>query len=213
MVGRISLNGNKPKGKKKPKEAEKQLTVLVQPGKLSKFRPEYVRMAREVCILGATNPELAKVLGVNADTIHEWRIRYPDFEEATRVGKAEADERVTRALFHRAVGYQLQTERLFLIEEEREELDKNGAVIATITTKKVLHEPVIEHVQPDTTACIFWLKNRRPEQWREKATFEHTGASEGPITVENAREVLFDRVLSVAARLRETRVITQQESK
>jgi hypothetical protein len=69
------------------------------------------------------------------------------------LGKHEADERVTRSLFQRAVGYTASRDAHRVHQ---------GKAIAT---------ELIKHYPPDTTACIFWLKNRRPEEWREK--FEH----------------------------------------
>jgi hypothetical protein len=203
MVGRLSLNGKK-NGKANGKKANgggnggpPPETALVPRDAdivtIGKYDPKFIRIAQEVCRLGATYRELAMVLDVNVDTITEWRLKYPAFEAATRVGKDEADERVTHSLFQRAVGYYIETVKLFVIDGE------------------IKREPVREYVHADTTACIFWLKNRRPDQWREKQTLEHTGANEGPITIETARKIFLDRVFSVSGRVREVKTITKVE--
>jgi hypothetical protein len=65
-------------------------------------------------------------------------------------GKEEADKRVERSLCNRAISYSYDAEKIFC--------DKNG---------KVTRVPYVEHVPPDVTACIFWLKNRKPPEWRD----------------------------------------------
>jgi hypothetical protein len=103
--------------------------------------------------LGATDNELAEFFKTTARTINRWKVEYIEFSNALRVGKHEADERVTRSLFQRAVGY--------VVPETH----------VSVHQGKVLKTELMKHFPPDTTACIFWLKNRRPEEWREK--FEH----------------------------------------
>ena len=124
-----------------------------------KFKPEYVAIAKKACDLGATDMDLAEMFGVSLRTISYWRSGKPEFAEALRVGKDEADKRVEQALFNRAMGYSHEDTDIRVIE---------GQVVVT---------PFIKHYAPDTTACIFWLKNRKPNEWREKR--EPDGESEG----------------------------------
>ena len=133
-----------------PELPEGATVVDEPPGKYApKYSPQLVERARHVCQLGATSYELGKALGVCVQTIDNWRRKYPEFCEAVRVGKEEADERVKASLYHRAVGYTFQSEKVFQYQ--------GGIVRAEVT----------EHVPPDVTAGIFWLKNRMPEQWRD----------------------------------------------
>jgi hypothetical protein len=118
-----------------------------------KFRKAFIEQARVLTQLGATDAELADFFKVHTRTLHKWKLEFPDFANALRVGKHEADERVTRSLFQRAVGYTVPETHIAVHQ---------GNVIKT---------DLMKHFPPDTTACIFWLKNRRPEEWREK--FEH----------------------------------------
>lgn len=119
----------------------------------TKFRAKFIDQARVLTQLGATDNELAQFFKVNQRTIDRWKCEYADFANALRVGKHEADERVTRSLFQRAVGYTVPETHI------------------SVHQGQVLKTELLKHFPPDTTACIFWLKNRRPEEWREK--FEH----------------------------------------
>ncbi len=127
----------------------------------SKFRAKFVDQARVLTQLGATDNELAEFFKTTQRTINRWKVEHADFGNALRVGKHEADERVTRSLFQRAVGYTMAET---VVHFEKREL-KTGTKIVPH------HTEILKHFPPDTTACIFWLKNRRPEEWREK--FEH----------------------------------------
>ena len=121
-------------------------------GRPSSFKPEYVEQAKKLCQLGATDLDLADFFGVAEKTIRNWRAARPDFLEAMRLGKGEADQRVEKSLYHRAVGYSYDAVKIFC--------NKHG---------EVTEVPYREHVPPDTVACIFWLKNRQPEAWRDRA--------------------------------------------
>jgi hypothetical protein len=111
-----------------------------------------VEQAQKLCgILGATDRELAGFFNVALRTIANWQAQHPEFREALEHGKVVADNRVEKSLYHRAVGYTFDDVKIFY--------GKDG--VAKVGYRK--------HVPPDTIACIFWLKNRRPEQWREKS--------------------------------------------
>lgn len=119
-------------------------------GRPTDFRPEYVEEARKQCEEGATDVELADYFNVSVRTLYRWKNNFPEFCQALKSGKAPTDERVERSLFERAVGY------------ERDEVDirvVNGEIVQT---------PIRKFYPPDTTAAIFWLKNRRPDLWRDK---------------------------------------------
>lgn len=119
-------------------------------GRPTLFRDEFVEQVRKLTLLGATDREIADFFKVSENTIYRWAIEHEDFCEARKNGKEAADERVERSLFHRAIGYKHDAVKMF---------QAGGAVIS---------EPYVEHYPPDTTAAIFWLKNRRPKEWRDK---------------------------------------------
>lgn len=131
----------------------------------TKFEDQYIEQARKLCLLGATDQELADFFGVAVSTLYLWKLEHPAFSEALKSGKAEADDRVERSLFSRATGY------------EHDEVD------IRVVEGQIVQTPLRKFYPPDTTAGIFWLKNRRPEQWRDKREHELTGADGGPIQV------------------------------
>jgi hypothetical protein len=131
-------------------------------GRKSSFKPEFSEAARKLCELGATDVQLADFFHVSINTIGNWKSEHAEFLGALKQGKAEADERVTRSLYHRAVGYTFDSEKVQVL--------RDGTVVRV---------PIREHVAPDTTACIFWLKNREPEKWRDRV--EHTGKDGEPL--------------------------------
>lgn len=114
----------------------------------SKFKPEFINQAAVACKLGATDQDLAELFSVSRSTINLWKIEQPKFSDALKDAKEVADARVERALYQRALGYSHDEDDIRVVE---------GNIVVT---------PTIKHYPPDTTACIFWLKNRMPEQYR-----------------------------------------------
>lgn len=124
-------------------------------GRPSSYKPEYAGQAEKLCYLGATDMELADFFGVDVRTIHRWKADHPEFCHSLKTGKEALDERVERSLYHRAVGYTYDAEHF-----------SNYQGVVTVTPYKA-------HVPPDTTAGIFWLKNRRSKDWRDVQRHEH----------------------------------------
>lgn len=131
----------------------------------SKYQPEYAAQAKKLCDLGATDEDLADFFKVSIRTISNWKSEFPEFLQALKSGKDTADDRVERSLYQRAVGY------------------SHDAVHFSAFQGVVTETPYRNHCPPDVTAQIFWLKNRRPDQWRDKREQELTGKDGGPLTV------------------------------
>ena len=123
------------------------------------YHPDFNEQARALCDGGATDWDLAKHFNVSRATLYRWRDAYPAFRDTLKSAKAPADDRVERSLFERATGYSYEAVKI--------SVNSKGEVTQT---------PYIEHVPPDPTSMIFWLKNRRSAEWRDKAEVEHTGA-------------------------------------
>lgn len=120
-------------------------------GRPKTYRPEFVDKAHALAFAGATDREVGEYLGVSERTINNWKHEHPEFGEALTVGKSTADRRVEGSLYRRATGYTFDSEKIMQYEGQ------------------VIRAPIVEHVPPDTTAAIFWLKNRMPEIYREKS--------------------------------------------
>ena len=106
---------------------------------------------------GLTEEQIAHNMGISRKTLYEWKSKYSDICDTLKRGKEVVDIQVENALLKRALGYtykEVTREKVFNPETGKYEL---------MPTKEVTKEVV-----PDTTAQIFWLKNRRPEQWRDK---------------------------------------------
>lgn len=126
-------------------------------GRPSEYGPAYADQARKLCQLGATDVEIADFFEVNVRTIYRWKADHDDFCQALKAGKEVADERVERSLYMKAVGYTFDAVKIFPGTSE------TGPVYA----------PYREHVAPSDTAAIFWLKNRRSAEWRDKQDHDH----------------------------------------
>lgn len=127
-------------------------------GRPSSYRPEYAEQARKLCLLGATDADLARFFGVADATVDNWKQAHPDFLGSLKAGKEEADAKVAHSLYRRAIGYSHRAVKIF----------------ADPKTGAELQVPYLERYPPDTTAQIFWLKNRRPGEWRDKQQHEHS---------------------------------------
>lgn len=146
----------KPARRKKPKSTR---------GRPTKFLPEYIEQGRKIAMLGHTNEEMARFFEVGQTTFDRWLARYAEFRGAIKKGKDAADANMVESLYRRGMGY------------------SHAAVKIMAVDKCVEQVPYIEHYPPDTTACIFWLKNRQPKKWRDKVEQEVSGPEGGPIEV------------------------------
>jgi transposase-like protein len=130
--------------------------------------PEIEQMARD----GYRDVDICKTLGISAPTFYAWMQKYEEFAEATRKGKEVVDAEIENKLLDNARGYTVWEETQELISA----VDPlSGRVVQQMTTVK----RVLKHIKGDTTAQIFWLKNRRPNEWREKNHVEHSGGLNG----------------------------------
>lgn len=111
---------------------------------------------------GFTDEQIATKIGISKQTFYDWKKKYPDFSDSLKKGKEIVDIQVENALLKRALGYEYV--------EYSEECSEDG-----IKKKKT-----VKHVIPDTTAQIFWLKNRRADLWRDKRDLEMSGNINNP---------------------------------
>ena len=126
-------------------------------GRPTDYRPEYDEQAYKLSLLGMTDKMMADFFEVAESTIYLWKQKHESFSEALKKGKAIGDDEVAQTLYKRAFGYEYT-------EIKEVDSQKDGT----------RHEEVTKHIPGDTTAMIFWLKNRQPKLWRDKPEGEES---------------------------------------
>lgn len=130
------------------------------------------RQLEFLCRKGFIDRELGEFFGVTERTINNWK-KDEEFLSVLKEAKAEADGEVVRSLYERACGYSHPEERLMTVS-----LGGNAG-------SEVERHETVKHYPPDSTAIIFWLKNRQPENWQDKQELHHSG----DITVEKITKI------------------------
>lgn len=113
-----------------------------------------------------TDKEIYKKLGVSKATYHRYQEKYQDFRDSIKKGKAPVDFKAENCLLKRVEGYEFEETHV-----EYEAVKKGEKA----TPKKI--KKITKQMAPDVTACIFWLKNRKPKKWRDKQDVELSGIS------------------------------------
>lgn len=125
---------------------------MARTGRPPKKTKDKLNTAVRMAEFGFTDAQIAYCIDVDRTTVCNWKKENPDFFNSLKTAKAQADDKVEKSLFKRALG--------FSYTEVQKTVNAAGIITKETTIRK--------RVAPDTIACIFWLKNRRPEQWREK---------------------------------------------
>jgi len=134
-------------------------------GRPTDYNPDiHPSMALALAKKGCTNTEIAEGLNIATSTLYQWKNEHEEFSEVLKEGKSASDDMVEASLFKRATGQYVK---------EKKEID-DGHSVRIETTEKYI---------ADTTAMIFWLKNRRPKEWRDKRETELSGPDGEPLTI------------------------------
>lgn len=128
-------------------------------GRPTLYKAAFAKQAKKLTELGATDQEIADFFEVDVRTIYRWKHDHDEFCQSLKVGKDVADSRVERSLYQRAIGYEQDEVKIFMPAQ----------------AEKPIYAPFRAKVAPDVTAAIFWLKNRRSQEWRDKQEVEHSG--------------------------------------
>ena len=124
--------------------------------------PEGLETLRGLARRGLSDEDIAKAINVNRSTIYAWKKSYPEISNALKEGKLVADLVVESALFKKATGFTVtDTKTTSFLDKETGELVEGKSEVTT------------KHVLPDTLAIMFWLKNRRPDLWKDKIVEEN----------------------------------------
>lgn len=152
----------KPKPNVQPKAVERKHPG----GRPTKYKSEYCEQVEKLCKLGATDKEIAEFFEVSEDTIHEWKHVHKEFSESLKAGKALADANIAERLYQKAMGFEHDSEEIKVVSDGQGE----GSSIVRVPVRKIY--------PPDTTAAIFWLKNRQKDKWRDKTEQDITSKGE-----------------------------------
>lgn len=134
-------------------------------GRPSRYRSEFAEQTYTLCAKGFLDSDLADFFKVSESTINNWKLAHPEFLESMKAGKDEFDVTVVEgALKHRATGY------------------SHPAVDIRVINGELVQTPITKHYPPDTSAAIFFLKNRNPGRWRDRQLLEHDVAEESPMS-------------------------------
>ena len=148
-------------------------------GRPTKYQEGYAEQVYKLCLLGATDKDLAGFFEVDESTVNNWKIDYPEFFESIKNGKEIADSNVAHRLYKKATGYERQEDKIFQFQ---------GSPVVV---------PTEVHYQPDTTAAIFWLKNRQPKLWRDTQNIELSGPNGGPIQLQSLNTLSYDDLMQL----------------
>lgn len=135
-------------------------------GRPTKYKKEFAEQARKLCLMGATDAELADFFEVEEKTINNWKKAHSEFLQSIKKGKQLADANVASKLYHRATGYAHPDSDIKVIDDE------------------IVITPLVKYYPPDTTAAIFWLKNRQKDKWRDKQEIQHSGDLDVDVTMD-----------------------------
>lgn len=127
------------------------------PGRDSKYQDDFADQAFKLCLLGATDSELADFFSVTETTINNWKKQYPAFFESMKAGKVRADAEVAHSLYRRATGEHVIVEKLVKKDNDYEKVELKMFVPGEVQAQRL------------------WLLNRSKANWRDKQEVEHSG--------------------------------------
>lgn len=142
------------------------MNISVAKGKYQKWlEPENLILLQGWARNGLTDEQIAKNMGISRSTLAEWKKKYSDISDTLKKGKDVVDIEVENALLKKALGYSYkETTKELSVDKETGE------------SKLIVTKEVTKHIAPDTTAGIFWLKNRRPDEWRDRVQEDNNAA-------------------------------------
>ena len=167
--------------------AETEIIERHPGGRPTEYKESYPDQVYKLCLLGATDKEIADFFGVSEQTLNTWKDKHKEFLESLMRGKMLADANVAKSLYHRALGYKhIET------------------ITATFQGKITDTMDVTKHYPPDTPAATLWLKNRQPTKWRDTQNIEVSGVNGSAILVQDVSALSdgdLERLIEIASKL------------
>lgn len=130
---------------------------------------------------GLTDEQIAHNMGITRKTLYEWKNRFCDICNALKKGKEVADYEVENSLFMKALGFTTEVMKPYKVKKVVYD-EKTGRKLKEYEEVQYAKEEV--YIPPDTTAAIFWLKNRKPQVWRDKVEAYQNDSNEAAGVIE-----------------------------
>lgn len=144
--------------------AAELVTTEIALGRPTKYLRKYDEQVYRLCLLGAKDTEIAEFFEIAESTLNLWKLKHRTFSESIKAAKIQADATVADSLNQRALGFRWTENQPIKVKTV---LYENGKRVSEVERVEIV--PVERVVPPDTTAAIFWLKNRQPDTWRDKS--------------------------------------------
>ena len=139
-------------------------------GRPTKYKKEFNKLVYQLCLLGATDKQIADALNISVSTLNEWKLKRKGFSESLGRGKILADAKVAAGLYKRATGFFFDetVHEKIEIKDEAEINPGEGEADQEIKIDAYKKKVTTKYQVPDTGAALAWLKNRQKSLWREK---------------------------------------------
>lgn len=124
-------------------------------GRPTKYSAAHVLAVEMMATLGMTDAQMADRFKVAPSTFYKWRLDHPEFAQAIEWGKEQSDDRVVCALLQRALGYE------------------HADTYFSSYRGEIISQEYIKHYPPDVMAIMYWLNNRKPNEWKHKQHIQH----------------------------------------
>lgn len=137
---------------------------------------------------GSTDADIMKMLGVSHETFYKWKKEKLEFADALKKGKEISNGELLNSAFKQSTGFYVPVD---LVVKLKKPVIMGGDVILVdgepvivdgkplMTGGKVYYEEVAEivpsqeFVAPNSTMGIFMIKNRMPEDYKDKREITH----------------------------------------
>jgi hypothetical protein len=134
---------------------------------------------------GLTDEQIAHNMGIATSTIYDWKLKHSEIAEALKKSKEIVDVEVENALLRSALGFYYTEQQAIKVKEVY--YNDNGKRCEREDVKIV---EVKKYNPPETTPQIFWLKNRKPADWRDKKEIDTNFNTNATLTLKETRELV-----------------------
>lgn len=134
---------------------------------------------------GLIEEQVAKNMGISRSTLNDWKKKYPDILNTLKKGKEVADRNVENALYESAIGKKYKVKKPIKVKEVQY---RDGKRVKEVEHIEYAEEEIV--IPPNTTAQIFWLKNRKPDVWRDKQDVHVKDDTDKKKKVDNIASIL-----------------------